>query len=246
MPLSQDFAEKLHQNLTDGLLLDLQLLCNGEAIGVHKIVLCSHSPVFLKALSGPYQEQDEGAYEIKDSSYPIVLGMIEFMYTGSYEAPDEELTVLREGNPKVLFHAGMVALADKYLISSLRELALKKYKDCVESETDFRSLLESVSRVYAIQGDWSADLGRILVDRLDSRLVYHIDEDGMEDLLREMSETSPQFGIDLAISLLLKAPTAQCSMCKETCHMEHARLCADSRICDYCGEDTNFERIWYF
>ncbi|KAM3546491.1 hypothetical protein ARSEF1564_000549, partial [Beauveria bassiana] len=159
MPLPHSFAEKLHQNWSDGLFLDLQLLCNGQAIGVHKIVLCSHSPVFLTA---PYQESEKEIYEINDSSYPIVVGMVTFMYTGSYKAPDKNSTVVHKGHSGVLFHAGMVALADKYLIPSLGGLALRQFRKCVDSETNPRSLLQSVSGVYAIEGDGRAELCRIL------------------------------------------------------------------------------------
>ncbi|KAM3430532.1 hypothetical protein NHJ13734_007708 [Beauveria thailandica] len=241
MALPPHFIQKLHQNRTDGLFRDLQLLCDGQIIDVHKIIICSYSPVLFAALSGPYQEQDKGVYEIKDSSYPIVLGMVEFMYTGSYEAPDEDSTVLLEGHPEVLFHAGMVALADKYLIPSLRELSLSNFDECVESELDFRSLLRSVSGVYAIEGDGSAELRRILVSRFEVGLAAYIDENGMEDFLRKISDSNPQFTTDLATALLLTAPTARCNRCRIAVHMTQARVSTGPSRCDYCRETVQFE-----
>ncbi|KAK8145657.1 hypothetical protein G3M48_004178 [Beauveria asiatica] len=189
MALPPHFIQKLHQNQTEGLFRDLQLLCDGQIIDVHKIIICSYSPVLFAALSGPYQEQDEGVYEIKDSSYPIVLGMVEFMYKGTYKVSNHDSTAVHGGHPRVLFHAGMVALADKYLIPSLRELALSKFKKCVNSETDFRPLLQSVSGVYAIQGDGNAELRRILVSHFEDWFASYIGRDGMEDLLRDISKT---------------------------------------------------------
>ncbi|EJP69417.1 BTB/POZ domain protein [Beauveria bassiana ARSEF 2860] len=238
MPLPHSFTEKLHQNWTDGLFLDLQLLCNGQAIGVHKIVLCSHSPVFLTALSGPYQESEEEIYEVNDSSYPIVVGMVTFMYTGSYKAPDENSTVVHKGYAGVLFHAGMVALADKYLIPSLRELALREFRKCVDWETNLRALLQSVSGVYAIEGDGRAELRHILVNRFDSRLAFHIEDHGMEHLLREISEITPQFTIDLAMALLLTTSTARCQSCHETIHTARVRVSAGRIKCKTCGRKT--------
>ncbi|KAM3449329.1 hypothetical protein MY3296_007025 [Beauveria thailandica] len=243
MALPPHFIQKLHQNQTEGLFRDLQILCNGQIIDVHKIILCSYSPVFFAALSGPYQEKENGIYEIKDSLYPYVFAMVTFMYTGFYEAPYEDSTVLLEGHPEVVFHAGMVALADKYLIPSLRELALENFNECVELEMDFRSLLRSVSGVYAIEGDGSAELRRILVSRFEVGLASYIDENGMKDFLRKISESNPQFTTDLATALLLTAPTARCNQCRVAVHMTQARVTTGPSKCDYCRETVDFEPL---
>lgn len=152
-------------------------------------------------------------YEIKDSSYSHVSEMVKFMYTGSYEAPAENPTATGNANSSVLFHAKMAALADKYLIPSLQNLALSSFKTSVDSHKDWASLLRAVPGVYDTGAEESSQVREILVSCFQFDFSPHIRKVGMEDLLVEVSKASPQFSTDLLRALLRSTLMGTCRSC---------------------------------
>ncbi|KAJ4164904.1 hypothetical protein LMH87_006557 [Akanthomyces muscarius] len=145
MPLSCAFTDSLWQNLIDA-----------------AIILGSHSPVFLTAISGPSTEEQNGEYEIEDATFIAVCKMVEFMYTGTYAAPPTDSSVADDICRDACFHAQMVALADKYLISALFEIARENFDASVASESNALALLGSVPDIYAIDADGGLALREIL------------------------------------------------------------------------------------
>lgn len=152
-------------------------------------------------------------YEIKDSSYSHVSEMVNFMYTGSYDAPAEDPTAAGNANSSVLFHARMAALAEKYLIPSLQNLALSSFKISVDSCKDWAGLLRAIPEVYDTGAEESSQVREILVSRFQSDFLPHFREVGMEDLLVEVSKASPQFSTDLLRALLRSTIMVTCRDC---------------------------------
>ncbi|OAQ97998.1 hypothetical protein LLEC1_04761 [Akanthomyces lecanii] len=185
-----------------------------------KIILGSHSPVFLTAISGPFkvkqapafarhgsqadetQEKQTSEYEIKEATFAAVCKMVEFMYAGTYEAPPADSSVAQNICRDACFHAQMVALADKYLISALFEIARENFDKSVALEHNALELLGSVPDIYAIDADGSLALREVLVKNLDELLV----EVGRDEVLRraveEVGKAVPPFSTDLLKTVL--------------------------------------------
>lgn len=63
--------------------------------------------------------------------------MVEFMYMGSYNAGLKEPATSKDANLALVFHAHMMMLADKYLISSLRGEAQNQFVWFSSLEPDY-------------------------------------------------------------------------------------------------------------
>lgn len=171
--------------------------------------------------------------------------MVDFMYTGSYEAPAQGSKETEEGSseetgeasPAIVFHGKMVAPADKYMISSLHELSLTKFRIAVESEGDYGSLLRSVAEVYTIDADGCAELRRILAGRFPPQLASPVNESVMK-FLEEISTITPHFSIDLLKAVLAYKPMGRCESCRDA-----RKFVVSIARCQHCWRSTNFTRV---
>lgn len=148
------------------------------------------------------QEKQRGEYEIKDSSFLAVCKMVEFMYTGTYEPPPVESTSAGNISADLCFHARMVALADKYLVSALFEIASDNFATSVESESNPLALLGSVPDVYAVDTDGSLGLRKVLVKTLDETLAEVGRDTALKKAVEDVVEAVPSFSTDLLKSVL--------------------------------------------
>lgn len=124
------------------------------------------------------------------------------MYTGTYEAPTADSSVADGICRDACFHAQIVALADKYLISALFEIARENFDTSIASENNALALLGSVPEIYAIDADGGLALREVLVKNLDELLV----EVGRDEVLRkaveDVGKAVPAFSTDLLKSVL--------------------------------------------
>jgi hypothetical protein len=68
------------------------------------------------------QEASSGVYDLNDHPLRVVNRIVEYLYTGIYDVPDDA------GR---LTHATMFVLADKYGIGRLQEFAGGEYLECL-------------------------------------------------------------------------------------------------------------------
>ncbi|KAF5718243.1 hypothetical protein FMUND_5339 [Fusarium mundagurra] len=122
-----------------GEFTDFALICNGQTINVHKIIICGQSTVFQRACSGKFklllsdkhtfmaankvQEASAGIYDMYDHPLDVVNRMVEYLYTGAYEIPEDA---------DLFTHASRFTLAGKYGIDGLQALTSKKYLECLD------------------------------------------------------------------------------------------------------------------
>ncbi|KAH0489309.1 hypothetical protein TgHK011_009745 [Trichoderma gracile] len=184
---------------TKGELCDLELICYGEAIMVHKLVACLQSPVMKAACTGSFKEAS-GRYEMKDCAFASVRRMVQFFYNGDYNAKSSK----DEATEEMFVHVAMFRLADKYLIDGLRTLSQIKFRagpqeagqaqhDAAVRPARVRPRLRSVHRE-APRRSWSRAV-RLRVTALPfDRLVKEI----LDGLMSEF----PEFARDLAMSYI--------------------------------------------
>ncbi|CAI6088670.1 unnamed protein product [Clonostachys chloroleuca] len=66
---------------------DMKLVCQGCEFKVHKVVVCTQSPVLATAIQGVFQESRTGIINIENFEPSTVSRMVEFLYTGDYDDP---------------------------------------------------------------------------------------------------------------------------------------------------------------
>merc|ERR1711874_168080 len=126
---------------------DLSIKCGDEIFRVHKVVLCSRSPVFRAMLLGDMLEAWEGEVNITDEASGTFAAMLHYVYTGKlkerqdlnnmiYVADKYDLPGLKELlflNMKLEdvhdeFVPDLLIIADKHQAGQLKKLALEKIR----------------------------------------------------------------------------------------------------------------------
>ena len=90
---------------------DLTLTCEGRSIPAHRAIICPHSGFFDAACSGKFlvsvdakkrwmlltanQESESQNIDLDDDDMESVRKMLAFMYTGTYEDEQTELSTLQ-------------------------------------------------------------------------------------------------------------------------------------------------------
>ncbi|KAG5821473.1 hypothetical protein H9Q74_000283 [Fusarium xylarioides] len=148
-----------------GEFTDFAFVCQGQTINVHKIIICGQSTVFQRACTGKFkvplaskhismpankvQEASSGIYDMNDHPLDVVNKMVEYLYTGTYEIPEDA---------DLFTHASMFTLADKYGIGGLQALASKKYLECLDESCNYHDFANSISQVYELPRETSKTL----------------------------------------------------------------------------------------
>ncbi|EGU75953.1 hypothetical protein FOXB_13536 [Fusarium oxysporum f. sp. conglutinans Fo5176] len=132
----------------NGEFTDFEFTCEGCIIPVHRVIICSHSPVFHAACTGKLKEASTRSYSLDSHSLPMVRRMVEFFYTSDYTEESEEEDTGTDTIPILLIHAAMFTLADKYDIEDLKALSANKYSECLTKNPNVSNFLLSISEVY--------------------------------------------------------------------------------------------------
>ncbi|KAF5556622.1 kelch 21 [Fusarium mexicanum] len=193
-----------------GEFTDFAFVCEGQTINVHKIIICGQSTVFQKVCTGKFkvplaalhtfmptneaQEAFSGIYDMNDHPLDVVNRMVEYLYTGTYEIPEDT---------DLFTHASMFTLADKYGIGGLQALASKKYLECLDKNCNYHDFASSISQVYSLPKETSKTLrvGALMMARKNLGTVLTAPELGM--VIDEFLYDCPEFARDL-LSLSLR------------------------------------------
>ncbi|KAJ5813613.1 uncharacterized protein N7503_000363 [Penicillium pulvis] len=157
---------------------DLKLVCDdGTKFDVHKLMLCSKSPVFRAACTGNFkesfpafsliltnlarvQEAAESTYHMLGESTPVVKKMLEYLYQGDYSEElseslsndgnlsDESLKTPVSAMSALQLHARLFALGDKFIIPQLCATAVAKYRDRIRKQFNALEYLDSMPDVF--------------------------------------------------------------------------------------------------
>ncbi|KAL6837098.1 BTB/POZ protein [Trichoderma camerunense] len=207
-----------------GEFCDLDIVCNGHTIPVHKVVICLQSPVIKAACTGSFAESC-GRYEIKDCSYETVQGMVDYLYTGNYdtytkespkgqsEKPGEIVPGQRDVLCELVQHVKMFGLADKYLMDGLIELSRNKFKKTVRDERDTCAFSQFVAEVYDLQCESSKELRDIVVESVRERVAVTPLKPNVQEAVDGLIDEIPEFAGDLARSYLRRPILGHCTTC---------------------------------
>ncbi|KAM0512996.1 hypothetical protein ACHAPE_008356 [Trichoderma viride] len=75
--------------MRSGQYSDVTLVCQGKEFQIHKLVVCSQSPVIAAALKGEFMEAQSGVINIEIFDAETVRRMVEYLYTKDYDELEE-------------------------------------------------------------------------------------------------------------------------------------------------------------
>ncbi|KAF5630284.1 hypothetical protein F52700_7306 [Fusarium sp. NRRL 52700] len=197
----------------NGEFTDFAFVCEGQTINVHKIIIFGQSTVFQRACTGKFnvtlsvkhtslltnetQEASSGIYDMNDHPLDVVNRMVEYLYTGIYEIPEDA---------DLFTHVSLFTLADKYGIGGLQAVASKKYLECLDENCNYHDFASSISQVYKLPKETSKTLrvGALVMARKNLGTALNATEQGM--VIDEFLYDCPEFARDL-LSLSLRFST---------------------------------------
>ncbi|RFU76155.1 hypothetical protein TARUN_6097 [Trichoderma arundinaceum] len=168
----------LRQLMQSGQFSDLTFVCQGQEFKIHKLVVCSQSPVLAAAIKGQFKEAQTGVIQIDGFDVETVRRMVEFLYMGDYDIqhPEEDKAVTAApsgANEEVnldpeatstaplvpaqdtLHHVRVNAIADYYDVQGLALLATQKIRLAYQSNWDAKAFLSSAIEALGATGDES-------------------------------------------------------------------------------------------
>lgn len=131
--IMEGFQKAAEGYLNDDRFSDFTITCAGKDFKVHRCFICAHSKWFERCCSGMFQEPGSRSVELKDDLLAAVERMIHFFYAFDYNddmPAAEPMPGPKDAEPatKLQMDAHMYAIAEKYEIPALKELAFQKFK----------------------------------------------------------------------------------------------------------------------
>ncbi|KAH8658921.1 BTB/POZ protein [Ilyonectria robusta] len=206
-------SNSLNRLRENGVFADFEFTCDGHTIPVHRVIVCSQSPVFHAACIGKFKEASTRTYSLDSHSLPMVRRMVDFFYTGDYTGESEEDNTSEDAIPILSIHATMFALADKYNMEELRVLSAKKYSENLKKNPDVVNFLLSISEVYNSTPTYSRGLCDPALAFARERLPEFLTSSDAKEWFDEATADTPEFIKDLLYSFIQYPLMGYCSDC---------------------------------
>ncbi|KAH7149118.1 hypothetical protein B0J13DRAFT_550713 [Dactylonectria estremocensis] len=209
MKLDLTTAKALQSSLISaesGVYSDLLIKCGTDEYYVHKILLCTRSPFFAKACDGPFKEGQSGEIDLPDDDPEAVASMICYLYRGCYprvEADAERPQEKRLGSPwnaetygeetislqdeYLCLHAKVYAIAEKYQVSGLKEMALRNFSFLVPRTISPHNFAEASEIAYTMTIDSDRGLRDLVVEVLFSKSQF-LEDEALKKLLKRLPD----------------------------------------------------------
>ncbi|KAL6402720.1 Kelch-like protein 21 [Ilyonectria robusta] len=211
--ISTRTAEQIAKLRENGEFTDFEFTCNGHTIPVHRVVICSQSPVFHAACNGEFKEASTRTYSLDSHSLPMVRRMMDFFYTGDYTEESEEEDTGEDAIPVLSVHAAMFALTDKHNIEDLTVLSAKKYSENLTKNPDVSNFLYSISEVYNSTLTSSRGLRDRALAFARAKLPGFLTLSDAKEEFDEVTADTPEFIKELLYSFIRYPLMGHCSNC---------------------------------
>ncbi|KAH6874682.1 BTB/POZ protein [Thelonectria olida] len=206
-------AHSLNRARERGEFTDLTFTCNGYSMPVHRVIVCSQSPVFRAACTGEFKEASTRTYSLDSHSLPMVRRLVDFLYTGDYTEKYEEEVAGEDPISILSVHVAMFALADKYDIEELSALSGKKYCEYLTKNPDVSNFLLSIPEIYESTPTSSRGLRDHALSFSREKLPEFLTGRASKELFDEVAADSPEFIRELLYSFIEEPLQTQCWNC---------------------------------
>lgn len=214
------FVEGANRLYSSGIYTDLVVTCNGHEWKVHKFCLCAHSDFFQSTCGGEFKEAKESKVDLKDDDPQAVEGLIHYCYNFDY--PDHING--QAGVSPLVLDIRVFAIADKYFVEPLKQLAIKKFETRVKTEWDTAAFADAAGEVYQSTAQGPNPLKSIVVSTVKEHSTGLLDESKQDSQFLKILSTTTAFGADVSIALAKPSDTStklfKCPSCACVFHCE--------------------------
>ncbi|RKL27515.1 hypothetical protein BFJ72_g13102 [Fusarium proliferatum] len=240
LPLSAEIIiDQINRARESGEFADFTLTCDGRDIKVHKIIICSQSPVFRAACAGQFKEAFSGTYDLKSHQPDMIQLMVDYLYTGDYsidmnEADDTDETKTASNTGALSTHAIIYALGDEYDIKGLRDLSARKYSWSLDESLELDEFLNSIPLVYTMTPDSSRGLRDPALEFARNKLRGAGGQSDTREAFDELLIECPDFLKEL-LYYCVQAPSL--GYCPCTGPRDRVPVEAEGYRCKGCGRE---------
>ncbi|KAI9726483.1 MAG: hypothetical protein M1828_001305 [Chrysothrix sp. TS-e1954] len=172
---------------------DLEIRCEDKRYHVHKVILCSQSPVFDRMLSVEMKEKISGVLEIEEECPSIVEGFLKYLYGHT-----KSLVSDGSQDPRLGLYARVYAMADFYQTHFIKPLAVKFLRANIEESKAgyfFPGMFCDCVKVcyQSIRGS-NQELKDVLIDGA----LKFMNNKARAQMLIKAYDKTPEFAIDMA------------------------------------------------
>ncbi|KAK3717653.1 hypothetical protein LTR37_005720 [Vermiconidia calcicola] len=143
-------AERMHANEQ---YTDLIITCSGHEWKVHKFCLCAQSDFFHSACGDSFKEGNGSKINLDDDDPQTVEALIHYFCCFDY---GECANI-----SNMILDARMYAVADKYFVALLKQLAKKKFESRAKAEWKTVEFADAVAEVFSTVPEGDGEFRRI-------------------------------------------------------------------------------------
>ncbi|RLL97594.1 hypothetical protein CFD26_105157 [Aspergillus turcosus] len=220
---------------------DFLILCGEHIFPAHKAIICSQSDFFAKVFDSHFSEACTGRIRLPDHPL-VVLLLLDYLYTSDYTFYldyDFPSSFLAEGQTppgdlvdrlhccELSVHIHMFLIADRLLISGLKNLAKQKFADILRKASFPTVYPRAVREVYTMTSIHHQLLRDVIVDFTLDALHSHGERGHFDpNFPRHILEEFPEFAQDLTAKLVDEWVEDEKSMASDLMQIaEYFRLC---------------------
>ncbi|KAF5968855.1 kelch 21 [Fusarium coicis] len=232
----EDTRARIVQARESGEFTDFTFACKGRNIEVHKIIICSQSPVFRAACAGQFKEAFSGTYDLSSHQPDMIQLMVDYLYTGDYSIEKDETdeTNTASNSGALSTHAIMYALGEEYDIKGLRDLSARKYSWSLDETLELDEFLNSIPCVYTLTPDSSRGLRDPALEFARNKLRDAGGQSDIRDAFDELLIECPDFLKEL-LYYCVQAPSF--GYCPCTGPRDKVPVEAEGYRCKECGKE---------
>ncbi|THV73809.1 hypothetical protein D6C92_02930 [Aureobasidium pullulans] len=235
-------------------LSDVKIKFSGQQLFCHKTVLARKSEYFYRAFTGQFPVASSSEIDLGDDDDPeAVRAMIRHIYDLPYdqmlEGNTSDDTAAYSTNEDLLFYIAVFTAADKYDVSTLRPLVVKKFEDLMETTWEGDQFATAIQKLTGPSAGHLADntLQTAAATFCAKNLTKLIKKETFVKMIQDEEPFSGRLltGFVTGISALPPVPFFRCqqSKCKELGERDPAFLSGvreyAKKHCMHCDWATN-------
>ncbi|KAG8673975.1 hypothetical protein FPOAC2_07405 [Fusarium poae] len=230
----KDILQSIAKAREAGEFTDFAFVCEGQTISVHKIIICTQSPVFRAACAGSFKEASSQTYNMDANSLSTVQRMVDYFYTGDYAEESKDGNSDDDTNRLscLSIHAAMFALAHEYDINGLEALSAKKYSRILRQNQDVYSFFSSIPDIYNLTPSSSRGLRDQVLSFARGKLPKLLTDSTTKEAFDQLTDENPEFTRELLDTFLQNSSMGICYNCSDNLVPVEVLQCR----CKQCGK----------